>query len=62
MATQCCNICYDLLMMAVNLSDIAILEIKGSVDHCIISLMSKNEATNYYRMLIWLKIVDHPKT
>ena len=32
-------------MMAVNLSDIAILKIIGSADHCIISLISKNEAT-----------------
>ena len=30
--------------MSVNLSDIAILNIKGSDYHCIISLISKNEA------------------
>ena len=29
-----------------NLSDIAILNIKGSDSHCIFSLISKNEATN----------------
>ena len=29
-----------------NLSDIAILNIKGSDNRCIISLISKNEATN----------------
>ena len=29
-----------------NLSDIAILNIKGSEYHCIISLISKNEAIN----------------
>ena len=31
-------------MMSMNLSDIAILNIKGSDYHCIISLISKNEA------------------
>ena len=30
--------------MSMNLSDIAILNIKGSDYHCIISLISKNEA------------------
>ena len=40
-----CNRCHDLLMMSMNLSNIAILNIKGS-DYCciIISLISKNEA------------------
>ena len=38
-----CNRCHDLLM---NLSDIAILNIKVSDYHCIISLISKNEAIN----------------
>ena len=33
------NRCHDLLMMFVNLSDIAILNIKGSDYHCIISLI-----------------------
>ena len=32
--------------MSVNLSDIAILNIKGSDHGCIISLISKNEAMN----------------
>ena len=41
-----CNWCHDLLMMSVNLSDIAILNIKGSDYHCIISFISKNEAIN----------------
>ena len=39
-----CNKCHDLSMMSINLSDIAILNIKGSDYHCIISLISKNEA------------------
>ena len=37
-----CNRCHDLSMMSVNLSDIAILNIKGSDDHCIICLINKN--------------------
>ena len=41
-----CNRCDDLLMMSVNLSDIAILSIKGSDYRSVISLISKNEATN----------------
>ena len=39
-----CNRCHDLLKMSINLSDIAILNIKGSDYLCIISLISKNEA------------------
>ena len=41
-----CNRCHDLLIMSVNLSNIAILNIKGSDYHCIISLICKNEAIN----------------
>ena len=41
-----CNRCHDLLMMSINLSDIAILNIKGSDYRCIISLITKNEAIN----------------
>ena len=41
-----CSRCYDLLMMSMNLSDIAILSIKGSDYGCIISLISKTEAIN----------------
>ena len=33
-------------MMYVNFSNIAILNIKGSYNRCIISLISKNEAIN----------------
>ena len=36
-----CNRCHDLLIMSVNLSDIAILNIKGSNFCCIIRLISK---------------------
>ena len=41
-----CSRCHDLLMMSMNLSDIAILNIKGSDYRCIISLISKNEVIN----------------
>ena len=39
-----CNRCHDLLMTPMNVSDIPILKFKGSDDHCIINLISKNEA------------------
>ena len=35
------NGCHDLLMMSMNLSDITILNIKGSYYCCIVSLISK---------------------
>ena len=41
-----CNRCHALLMMSMNLSNIATLNIKGSDSCCIISLISKNEAIN----------------
>ena len=40
-----CNSGHDLLMMSINLSDVAFLNIKGSSDYCcIISLITKNKA------------------
>ena len=41
-----CSGCHDLLMVSMNLSDIAILNIKGFYYHCIRSGISKNEAIN----------------
>ena len=41
-----CNRCNDLLMMSINLRDIAILNIKVFDYLCINSLINKNEATN----------------
>ena len=38
--------CHNLLMMSMNSSDIAILNIEGSDYCCIISLINKNEAIN----------------
>ena len=34
-----CNRCHDLLMMSINLSDIAIIKIKNADYHCIIVLL-----------------------
>ena len=41
-----CNGYYDLLMMSMNLSDIAILNIKSADYRSIISIISKSEAIN----------------
>ena len=41
-----CKRCHDFIMMSMNLSDIAILNIKGSDYCCIISLIRKTEAIN----------------
>ena len=41
------NRCHDLLMISVNLSDIAIVNIKGSNYCCIIKLISKNKAMDF---------------
>ena len=42
------NGCHNLLMMSVNLSNIAILNIKGSDHCCIINLPNKNETINLF--------------
>ena len=44
-----CNRYHSLLMKSVNLSDIAISNIKGTDQCCIISLISKNEAINLFQ-------------
>ena len=41
-----CNKCHNLLIMPVNICGRAILSIKGSDYHCIISRISKREAIN----------------
>ena len=41
------NRCYDLLIMSMNLSDIAILNIKGADYRCIISKIRKSEDINF---------------
>ena len=44
--TNVCNGCYDWLMMSMNLSNIAILNIKSDDYSCIISKIRKSEAIN----------------
>ena len=56
-----CNKCYELLMMSMNLSDIAILNIKDSNYRCIISLISKNEAINLMQNADLTKKAEHYK-
>ena len=41
-----CNGCHDVLMMHINLNDIAILNISGTDYHCIIYGISKRKAVN----------------
>ena len=41
-----CNRCHDLSMIPMNLSDIAILNIKEADYHCIINRISKSETIN----------------
>ena len=41
-----CNACHDALMMSMNLSNIAILDINGDDYCCIITGISKSEAIN----------------
>ena len=57
-----CSRCHDLLMMSMNLRDIATLNIKGSGYRCIISLISKNEAINLMQNADLTKKVEHYKT
>ena len=52
-----CNSCHDLLMMSMNLSDTAILNIKGSDYHCIISGISKNKVVNLMQNADLIEII-----
>ena len=56
-----CNKYYELLMMSMNLSDIAILNIKGSDYRCIVSLISKNEAIKLMQNVDLTKKAEHYK-
>ena len=56
-----CNRCHDLLMMSMNLSDVAILKIKGSDYHCIISAISKSETINLIQNKKLTKTAEHYK-
>ena len=48
-------------MMSINLNDIVILNITGSDYHCIISLVSKNEAVNLLKNVDLNEKVKHYK-
>ena len=54
-----CNVCHDLLMMSMNLSDIAILNTKGTDYCCIISGISKSEAINLMHHINLNKKAQH---
>ena len=55
-----CNGCHDLLMMSMNLSDIAIINIKGSKYRCIISGIRKNEVINVMQNTdLTIKVEDY---
>ena len=41
-----CNGCHDVLMMSMNLNDIAVLNIHGLDYRCIINRISESEAVN----------------
>ena len=56
-----CNKCHDLLMMSINLSDIAILKIKMANYSCIITGISKSEAINLIQNINLTKKVEHYK-
>ena len=57
-----CNRCHDLLMISMNLSNVAILNIKGS-DCCpIISGISSNELIDVMQNADLTKKVEHYKT
>ena len=49
-------------MMSINLSNIAILNIKGSDNCCIVSLIRKNEAINLKRKTDLTEKAEHYKT
>ena len=51
-----CNRCHDLLMMSMNIYDIAVLNCKSFDYCCVISLISKNEVINL------MQNADHYKT
>ena len=56
-----CSWCHDLSIMSLNLSDIAILNIKGVDYWCIISKISKNEVINLMQILTGPKKPEHYK-
>ena len=57
-----CYRCHDLLMMSMNLHNIAILNIKGADYRCIISGISKPEAINLMQNADLTKKAEHYNT
>ena len=57
-----CNGCHDLLIMFINLRDIAVLNINGSDYRCIISLIGKNETINLMQNADLTEKAEHYKT
>ena len=57
-----CSRCHDLLMMSMNLSYIAFLNIKGSDYCCIINGISRNKAINLMQNTDLTEIVERSKT
>ena len=51
--------CHDLLMMYMNLSDIAILNMKVADYCCIISVISKSEAMNFVQNIDLIEKPEH---
>ena len=57
-----CNGCHDVLMISMNLSNIAILKVHGVDYRCIIIGISKTEATKLMQNIDFSKKVEHYKT
>ena len=57
-----CNRCHDLLMMSMNLSDIAILKIKNTNYCCIITGISKSEVIKLFQNIDLKKVKNTEKS
>ena len=58
--TDVCNWCHDVLMMSMNFSNIAILNINGADHRCIINRISKSKAVKLLRnTALTEKIYEH---
>ena len=57
-----CHRCHDFLMMSINISDISILNIKGSDYCCVINLISKNGAIKFIQNGDLTKKAEHHET
>ena len=57
-----CNRCHDLLMMCMNLTNIAVLNIKSVAYCCVISGFTKRRSKTYFKISIWQNKMEHYKT